>query len=186
MNATRSEVPPKTEGAVITAETEGAVIATDLRRALEPRLIAELLGQFGLTEVDIATATATSPRSVRRWKLGTEPTRTTAERLDDLRNVVVLMRESEGMTDRAIVLWLRQRNRELEDHRPLEVLAHGLYSHVRNAALAFLDRDQPPTPPLPDTVRRALNGQTVDTDPQTPPSNNRPRRRTRTRPLRAA
>ena len=175
MNATRNEVPPKTEGAVITA---------DLRRALEPRLIAELLGQFGLTEVDIAIATATTPRSVRRWKLGTEPARTTAERLDDLRNVIVLMRESEGMTDRAIVLWLRQRNRELEDHRPLEVLAHGLYSHVRNAALAFLDRDQPPTPPLPDTVRRALDG--VDTESPVPSSDNRPRRRPRTRPLRAA
>lgn len=175
MNATRSEVPPETEGAVITA---------DLRRALEPRLITELLGQFGLTEVDIATATATNPRSVRRWKLGTEPTRTTAARLDDLRNVILLMRESEGMTDRAIVLWLRQRNRELEDHRPLEVLAHGLYSHVRNAARAFLDRDQPPTPPLPDTVRRALDG--VDAESQTPSSDNRPRRRTRTRPLRAA
>jgi hypothetical protein len=177
MNATRSEVPPETEGAVITA---------DLRRALEPKLITELLGHFGLTEVDIATATATNPRSVRRWKLRTEPTRTTAQRLDDLRNVIVLMRESGGMTDRAIVLWLRQRNRELEDHRPLEVLAHGLYSHVRNAALAFLDRDQPPTPPLPDTVRRALDGQSVDTEPQTPSSDNRPRRRTRTRSLRAA
>lgn len=175
MNATRSEVPPKTEGAVISA---------DLRRALEPRLITELLGQFGLTDLDIATATATNPRSVRRWKLGTEPTRTTAERLDDLRNVIVLMRDSEGMTDRAIILWLRQRNRELEDHRPLEVLAHGLYSHVRNAALAFLDRDQPPTPPLPDAVRRALDGQSVDT--QTPSGDTRSRRRTRPRPLRAA
>jgi hypothetical protein len=177
MNAPRREVPPKTEGAVITA---------DLRRALEPRLIAELLGQFGLTEVDIGTATATNPRSVRRWKVGTEPTRTTAERLDDLRNVIVLMRDTEGMTDRAIALWLRQRNRELEDHRPLEILAHGLYNHVRNAALAFLDRDQPPTPPLPDTVRRALDGQSVDTEPQTPSGDNRSRRRPRTRPLRAA
>jgi hypothetical protein len=128
---------------------------------------------------------AVAARSVRRWKLGTEPTRTTAERLDDLRNVIVLMRDSEGMTDRAIVLWLRQRNRELEDHRPLEVLAHGLYSHVRNAALAFLDRDQPPTPPLPDTVRRALDGKSVDTEPQTPSGDTRPRRRTRPRPLRA-
>ncbi|MBV9193541.1 MAG: hypothetical protein JO168_05305 [Solirubrobacterales bacterium] len=177
MNATRSEVPP---------ETRGAVITTDLRRALEPTLITELLGHFGLSELDIATATATNPRSVRRWKLGTEPTRTTAERLDDLRNVIVLMRESEGMSDRAIVLWLRQRNRELEDHRPLEVLAHGLYSHVRNAALGFLDRDHPPTPPLPDTVRRALDGHGVDTEPQTPSSDNRASRRSRARPLRAA
>ncbi|MBV9944261.1 MAG: hypothetical protein JO262_19185 [Solirubrobacterales bacterium] len=59
MNATRSEVPPETEGALITA---------DLRRALEPRLNAELLDDFGFTGVDIATPTATNPRSVRRWK----------------------------------------------------------------------------------------------------------------------
>ena len=52
MNATRSEVPPKTEGAVITA---------DLRRALEPRLITELLGQFGFTEVDIAHRDCNQP-----------------------------------------------------------------------------------------------------------------------------
>lgn len=175
MNARRTDVSPETEGAVITA---------DLRNALEPRLITELLGHFGLTDADIATATATNPRSVRRWKIATEPTRATAERLDDLRNVVVLMRESEGITDRAIVLWLRQRNRELEDHRPLEVLAHGLYGHVRNAALAFLDRDQPPTPPLPDIVRRALDGQITDTNSRTPPNN---KRRTRqSRPIRAA
>jgi hypothetical protein len=175
MNAPRTDVQPQPEGAVITA---------DLRDALEPRLITDLLGQFGLTDVDIAAATATNPRSVRRWKHTTEPARTTAERLDDLRNVVVLMRESEGMTDRAIVLWLRQRNRELEDHRPLEVLAHGLYSHVRNAALGFLDRDQPPTPPLPDTVRRALDGQIAETKSPTTPGQNQAR--SRSRPVRAA
>ena len=175
MNSTRTGVPPQTEGSVITA---------DLRVALEPRLIAELLGQFGLTDVDLATATGTNPRSVRRWKAATEPARTTAERLDDLRNVVLLMRDSEGMTDRAIVLWLRQRNRELEDHRPLEVLAHGLYSHVRNAALAFLDRDQPPTPPLPDTVSRALDSEPAKTKSPTTPDNEQPR--SRSRPVRAA
>jgi hypothetical protein len=174
MNALRTAVQPETQGAVITA---------DLRDALEPRLITDLLGQFGLTDVDVAIATGTNPRSVRRWKLGTEPTRPTAERVDDLRNVVVLMRESEGMTDRAIVLWLRQRNRELEDHRPLEVLAHGLYGHVRNAALAFLDRDQPPTAPLPDMVRQALDGETVA---MTPRSSNGPRRRTKSRSVRPA
>jgi hypothetical protein len=176
MNARRTDVPPEIEGAVITA---------DLRTALEPRLIAQLLGQFGLTDLDIAVATGTNPRSVRRWKNGTEPTRRTAERLDDLRNVVVLMRENEGMTDRAIVLWLRQRNRELDDHRPLEVLAYGLYGHVRNAALAFVDRDQPRTPPLPERVRRSLDGQIIDAGSQTPSGSDTGRRRS-SHPVRAA
>ena len=52
MNATRSEVPPETEGALITA---------DLRRALEPRLNAELLDDFGFTGVDIATTDRNQP-----------------------------------------------------------------------------------------------------------------------------
>ncbi len=176
MNARRTDVPPEIEGAVITA---------DLRDALEPRHITELLGQLGLTDIDIGVATGTNPRSVRRWKNSTEPTRATLERLDDLRNVVVLLRESEGMTDRAIVLWLRQRNRELDDQRPLEVLAFGLYGHVRNAALAFLDRDQPRTPPLPEPVRRSLDGLLAETSSRTAPSSNKGRRRS-SRPVRAA
>ena len=58
MAASRTAVPPET--------AQGAVITADLRAALEPRLITDLLGQFGLSDLDIAIATATNPRTVRR------------------------------------------------------------------------------------------------------------------------
>ena len=157
--------PPRIPGY---EEAEGVVITTDLRDALEPQAVTELLAGVGLTDADMAIATGAHPRTIRRWKEGSEPNRATADRLDDLRNVVVTMREA-GMTDRATVLWLRHRNRELEDHRPLEVLGQDAYEHVRTAARAFAGYEEPPTPPLPDHVRGALRRLEADSEDEPEP-----------------
>lgn len=115
-----------------------------LDKAVEPRHAVAALSAFGLTEQDLAAATGAHVRTVRRWKAPDaqrEPSHHTRQ-IDDLRTLVARMAATGAMTDRAIVFWLRSRNRWLNDMRPLEVLAKGTdedFERVRGAADLFID-----------------------------------------------
>jgi hypothetical protein len=96
---------------------------------------------LGLTEAELSRALGADVRSVRRWgsDAKAEPQPRHAHRIDDLRDLVMLLGET--LEDEHIARWLRVRNRVLKGERPLELLAAGGYDHVREAAEAFVDGD---------------------------------------------
>lgn len=141
---------PSTADAVGTSE-----IAHDLRRAQEPEHLFKLLKDFGFTDADIAQVTGTQTRTVRRWK-SSPPGPFAAQRLAELRNVVVTVRDTGGLTDRGMVFWLRHRNRLLEDYPPASVLAAGGFRSVQDAALCFVDTQRGFTKPIPAAVLKRL------------------------------
>ena len=59
-----------------------------------------------------------------------------AERLHDLRDVVLMLAET--LTPRGVGQWLRARNRLLKG-RPIDLLAEGRFEKVRQAAAAYVD-----------------------------------------------
>jgi hypothetical protein len=134
----------------------GIIISTELRRVQEPEELLRLLKAFGFTDEDIAQATSTRTRSVRRWKETVLPGTSAAARLGELRNLVLILRESRGLTDRGIVYWLRHPNRLLEDYSPFAVLGAGGFRSVRSAALCFVDTDRAFDEPLSGSVSARL------------------------------
>lgn len=112
--------------------------------AVDPRDAVIALTKFGLSEQDLADATGAHPRTVRRWKsldAGNEPTHH-ARQIDDLRTLVARIATSPAMTERAVVFWMRSRNRWLGDRRPLDVISSGEdvdFERVRAAADLFVD-----------------------------------------------
>jgi hypothetical protein len=147
------------------------VTSAELERALEPEVIVRLLKRFALTDADIGQATHTNERTVRRWK-SAAPGAVAAERLGELRNLVLALRESEGLTDRGIILWLRHANRLLEDYSPLAVIGAGGFRAARDAGLRFCDPDRPLTESIPASVLAVLratvtdNSEEAHTDPK--------------------
>jgi hypothetical protein len=128
----------------------------DLERALEPRVIVRLLKSLlMLTDTDIAQATQIGERTVRRWKTA-DPGAVASQRLSELRNVILSLRETQGLTDRGIVLWLRSPNRLLEDYSPLAVIGAGGFRAARDAGLRFCDPDRPAEETMTATVLAAL------------------------------
>jgi hypothetical protein len=134
---------------------EGTVITADLEWAQEPEDLLRLLKDFGFTDQDIAQGTQTHARTVRRWKMAV-PGTAAAERLAELRNLVLLLRETEALTDRGIVFWLRHANRLLEDYQPLGVLGAGGFRSVRGAALCFCNPNLKFEDPIPASVLESL------------------------------
>jgi transcriptional regulator with XRE-family HTH domain len=107
-----------------------------LERAVEADEIIGALRRVGLTQHDIATAVRVSDRTVHQWaKASVEVRSGNYDRLTDIRDVVLLLRDS--LTERGIKQWLRARNRMLDGRRPLEVLHAGDAEAVRRAARAF-------------------------------------------------
>jgi hypothetical protein len=135
----------------------GTVISTDLEHAQEPDELLQLLKHFGFIDDDIAQATGMNERTVRRWKMA-GPGSAAANHLAELRNLVLLLRETEALTDRGIVFWMRHPNRLLEDYRPLAVLGAGGFRSVREAALCFSDSERGFNEPISATVLEALQG----------------------------
>lgn len=131
---------------------EGVVISSDLERAQEPSGLLSLLKQFGLLDEDIAQVTGSHTRTVRRWKIA-GPSIQAASRLGQLRNLILLLRASEGLTDLGIASWLRHANRLLDDYTPMQVLNVGAFRSVRKAAICFVDTNQAFDEPLaPETL----------------------------------
>lgn len=115
----------------------------ELRRTLDPRSAISVLSARGLSDADIASATGATERSVRRWRSGAEsgsPSRHRGQ-IDDLRTIFAVLREGGTLGDEGAAHWLRARNRNLDDSRPLDVLRANGFEQVRAAALAFLDEE---------------------------------------------
>lgn len=112
-------------------------MAVTLDRAVETDEIVAALRGYGLTQADVAHAVGVSPRTVRNWAKDTPARRTHEQRLQDLREIVLLLEDS--LTSRGVGQWLRARNRLLDGERALDVLAAGDVERVREAAEAFAD-----------------------------------------------
>lgn len=108
-----------------------------LDRAVDVRDIARELKPYGLTQPEIGMATGASERSVRNWKRSSAIRPASEERLRELRDIVILLRET--LTPRGVGQWLRARNRMLQGRRPLDLLVERNAQAVRAAAEAYVE-----------------------------------------------
>ena len=89
-----------------------------------------------MTQAEVGSVTGVSDRAVRGWAhSAVRPER--YDRLAELRDLVVLL--SDSLTARGVGQWLHARNRLLAGARPLDALAEGRFTAVRQAAQAFVD-----------------------------------------------
>lgn len=112
-------------------------MAHTLDRAIEADEIVAALRGFGFTQHDVAAAVGVSDRSVRNWSHETPLRRRNEERLQALRQIVLLL--SDSLSQRGVGQWFRAHNRTLDGRRPIDVLADGDVEGVRRAAAAFAD-----------------------------------------------
>jgi transcriptional regulator with XRE-family HTH domain len=109
-----------------------------LDRAVEAGAVVRRLREdYGLTQSIIAEATGASARSVRNWEQTSAIRPHNDERLRDLREVVLILRET--LTARGVGQWLTARNRILHGRRPIDLLAEGNPKDVREAATAYVE-----------------------------------------------
>lgn len=108
-----------------------------LDRAVEVGEVVLRLRDYGLTQASIAKATGATVRSVRNWQETSAIRPQNDERLRELREIVLLLRET--LTPRGVGQWLNARNRLLGGRRPIEVLAEGRANAVRDAASAYVE-----------------------------------------------
>ena len=108
-----------------------------LDRAVEAGEVVLRLRDFGLTQASIAKATGATVRSVRNWQETSAIRPQNDERLRELREIVLLLRDT--LTPRGVGQWLTARNRLLGGRRPLDVMAEGRANAVRDAANAYVE-----------------------------------------------
>lgn len=108
-----------------------------LDRAVEAGEVVLRLRDYGLTQASIAKATGATVRSVRNWQETSAIRPQNDERLRELREIVLLLRDT--LTPRGVGQWLNARNRILGGRRPIEVLSEGHAKLVRDAANAYVD-----------------------------------------------
>lgn len=108
-----------------------------LDRAVEAGDVVLRLRDYGLTQASIAKATGATVRSVRNWQETSAIRPQNDERLRELREIVLLLRET--LTPRGVGQWLNARNRLLGGRRPIEVIAEGHANAVRDAANAYVE-----------------------------------------------
>ena len=108
-----------------------------LDRAVEAGEVVRRLRDYGLTQASIAKATGATVRSVRNWQVTSAIRPQNDERLRDLREIVLLLRET--LMPRGVGQWLTARNRLLSGRRPIEVLSEGHADKVRDAAKAYIE-----------------------------------------------
>ena len=112
-------------------------MATALGRAVEVKDVVAALATVSLTQADVARATGASERSVRNWKRTSAIRPEYEERLQDVREIALILQDS--LTPRGIGQWFRARNRLLGGRRALELISEGNIDSVRGAARAFID-----------------------------------------------
>jgi len=123
--------------------------------------VSDLRERYGLTAQDIAEATASDPRSVRRWATQSEDRRS---RVDDhirhLEQVTTSLTEI-GVSDASVRIWLREPNPYLHGRSPLAELGAGHGGAVVDAAQALAEGAvgvnaaplrAPAESPLPETL----------------------------------
>jgi hypothetical protein len=114
-----------------------ASAAKNLDRAVEAGDVVLRLRDYGLTQASIAKATGATVRSVRNWQETSAIRPQNDERLRELREIVLLLRET--LTPRGVGQWLKARNRNLGGRRPIEVLSEGRAIAVHDAAKAYVE-----------------------------------------------
>lgn len=114
-----------------------ANVAKNLDRAVEAGDVVLRLRDYGLTQASIARATGATVRSVRNWQETSAIRPQNDERLRELREIVLLLRET--LTPRGVGQWLNARNRLLGGRRPIEMLGEGKATAVRDAANAYVE-----------------------------------------------
>ena len=112
-------------------------MAQTLERAIEADEIIAALRTYGFTQADIASAVGVTDRAVRDWAHEKPLRRGNEERLQAVRQIVLLLDDS--LSKRGVGQWFRAHNRLLDGRRPLDVLADGDYEAVRQAAASFAD-----------------------------------------------
>lgn len=97
-----------------------------------------LLIEFGFTDYDIAKAIPNAKaRSVRRWRTERPPLTRQTERwdpVDDLCALVCFVLSDGTYDEEGVIAWMRSRQPELDNERPLDVLRTGDFDAVRAAA----------------------------------------------------
>ena len=100
-----------------------------------------LRSELGLTQREISQALGADERTVRRWTSdpGAHPQQRYAQRIDDMRDLAMLL--SDTLPGEQTARWLRARSRLLNGERPIEILATGDYRLVRSVAERYVDGD---------------------------------------------
>jgi hypothetical protein len=109
------------------------------KRAWSPdaEKIVRALTSYGLTQADIPTPVGVSSRSVRNWLNDGPLRRGPKERLQDLRQIVLLLDDT--LSARGVGQWFLAHHRLLGGQRLLGALAEGRFDDLRRAAAAFAD-----------------------------------------------
>ncbi len=107
-----------------------------LRRAYTAQDLVRELRSNRLSQRMIADTTGSSDRSVRNWQVGGGIKDEQLDRLGQLRDIVIVLREA-GLTPVGVKQWLRSRMRVLEGKRPVELLKDGQFSLVSEAANSY-------------------------------------------------
>lgn len=95
--------------------------------------IVEEVTEAGITQAELGKAVGASSRTVQNWAAGhTAPTGVKARRLLDLQYIVRELRNA--YTDEGIRIWLNARNRNLDRHRPIDLLTSGEFDRVLTEA----------------------------------------------------
>lgn len=105
----------------------------DEARPLRDHLLA-FKKDLGLRDRELVQLAGVSRPTISRWRKEGDAERPPA--LDDLRAIVALLIRTGSMRPRSVAGWLRARNLNLFDERPLDVLATGDFSRVLKAAEA--------------------------------------------------
>ena len=108
-----------------------------LDSAVEARDIVRALREYGFTQAAIAEVIGATERSVRNWGRTSAIRPQSEERLQELRQIVLLLKDT--LTARGVGQWFRARNRVLGGRRPGDVLAEGKIDAVKGAAEAYLE-----------------------------------------------
>ena len=111
--------------------------AKTLDRVVEAGDVVRRLRDYGLTQSAIAKATGATVRSVRNWEATSAIRPRNDERLRELREIVLILKET--LTEKGVGQWMRARNRTLKARRPIELLERGQFETVRNAARAYVE-----------------------------------------------
>lgn len=87
----------------------------------------------GITQTELGKVVGAAPRTIQNWATGAvKPSGTKAQRLLDVQMIVALLQDV--YTDEGIQIWLNSRNRNLEMHRPIELLTAGHIDQVLDEA----------------------------------------------------
>jgi transcriptional regulator with XRE-family HTH domain len=86
--------------------------------------VVEEVTKAGITQAELAKAVGAGPRTVQNWASGqNSPRGDTIKRLLDVRTIIELL--SDSYTDEGIDIWLHARNRNLDMHRPIDLIING-------------------------------------------------------------